>query len=218
MITVFKNKNDIPQDMEYVELNDIYFNQNTALKLDDRAEKIIETYDKNYWYTSSSTNRFYMLFQVKNQDGMLDYHKIVIFDNLMVSGDGKISYEKSDVTTSYDYATYLEREKHGTGFSSYKENVGNIPSEIEYLDVPVLDVNVNEEKMFPVLDTLASNCYRYEYAPNNVEYFWRVLYTLISNNPDLGEYDSAGYGIVVERSMLEMYASGLLNRLQSLLV
>lgn len=45
MITIFKNKNDIPQDMEYVELNDIFFNQNTALKLDEKAEKIIETID-----------------------------------------------------------------------------------------------------------------------------------------------------------------------------
>ncbi|MBE5926385.1 MAG: DUF4869 domain-containing protein [Lachnospiraceae bacterium] len=45
MITIFKNKKDIPHDMEYVELNDIYFNQNTALKLDEMAEKIIETID-----------------------------------------------------------------------------------------------------------------------------------------------------------------------------
>ena len=45
MITIFKNKKDIPQDMEYVELNDIYFNQNTAGKLDDKAEKIIEIID-----------------------------------------------------------------------------------------------------------------------------------------------------------------------------
>lgn len=46
MITIFKNKNDIPQDMEYVELNDIYFNQNTARKLDDRAQKIIGLIDE----------------------------------------------------------------------------------------------------------------------------------------------------------------------------
>ena len=39
MITIFKNKNDIPMDMEYVELNDIYFNQNTALMLDEEAKK-----------------------------------------------------------------------------------------------------------------------------------------------------------------------------------
>lgn len=45
MITIFKNKKDIPQDMEYVELNDIYFNQNTSLKLDEMAEKVIETID-----------------------------------------------------------------------------------------------------------------------------------------------------------------------------
>lgn len=45
MITIFKNKKDIPQDMEYVELNDIYFNQNTACKLDDRAEKVVEIID-----------------------------------------------------------------------------------------------------------------------------------------------------------------------------
>lgn len=45
MITIFKNKRDIPQNMEYVELNDIYFNQNTALKLDEKAEQIIEKID-----------------------------------------------------------------------------------------------------------------------------------------------------------------------------
>ena len=46
MITIFKNRKDIPQDMEYVELNDIYFNQNTAAKIDDRAKYIIETIEK----------------------------------------------------------------------------------------------------------------------------------------------------------------------------
>lgn len=46
MITIFKNKKDIPRDMKYVELNDIYFNQNTAARLDDRAEKIIEIIDE----------------------------------------------------------------------------------------------------------------------------------------------------------------------------
>ena len=40
------NENDIPQDVEYVELNDIYFNQNTARKLDDRAQKVIEIIDE----------------------------------------------------------------------------------------------------------------------------------------------------------------------------
>ncbi len=47
VITIFKNKNDIPQDMEYVELNDIYFNQNTASMLNDKAEKIIEIIDES---------------------------------------------------------------------------------------------------------------------------------------------------------------------------
>lgn len=46
MITIFKKKSDIPQDMEYVELNDIYFNQNTAHKLDDRAQKVIGIIDQ----------------------------------------------------------------------------------------------------------------------------------------------------------------------------
>ena len=46
MLTIFKNKNDIPQDVEYVELNDIYFNQNTARKLDDSAAKVIGIIDE----------------------------------------------------------------------------------------------------------------------------------------------------------------------------
>lgn len=46
MITIFKNKSDIPHDMEYVEWNDIYFNQNTARQLDDRAQKVIGIIDQ----------------------------------------------------------------------------------------------------------------------------------------------------------------------------
>lgn len=45
MITIFKNKKDIPHTMEYVELNDIFFNKQTVLKLDGQAEKIIEQID-----------------------------------------------------------------------------------------------------------------------------------------------------------------------------
>ena len=45
VITIFKNKNDIPQSLEYVELNDIYFNQSTASLLDEKASKIIEIID-----------------------------------------------------------------------------------------------------------------------------------------------------------------------------
>ena len=45
MITIFKNKKDIPQSMEYVELNDLFFNQNTASCMDERAEPIIEKID-----------------------------------------------------------------------------------------------------------------------------------------------------------------------------
>ena len=45
MITIFKNKDDIPAEMEYIELNDVYFNQNTASMIDSRAEKFIESID-----------------------------------------------------------------------------------------------------------------------------------------------------------------------------
>lgn len=47
MITVFKNKSDIPRKMQYIELNDVYFNQKTASMIDENAEKIIETIDKS---------------------------------------------------------------------------------------------------------------------------------------------------------------------------
>lgn len=45
MITIFKNKQDIPSQMEYIELNDVFFNQNTVTLIDERAEKIIEKID-----------------------------------------------------------------------------------------------------------------------------------------------------------------------------
>ena len=45
MITIYKDKNDISDDMEYVELNDIFFNQKTILKLDNYAKEIIKKVD-----------------------------------------------------------------------------------------------------------------------------------------------------------------------------
>jgi len=45
MITIFKHRKDIPNTMEYVELNDVFFNQNTASRLDERAADIIQEID-----------------------------------------------------------------------------------------------------------------------------------------------------------------------------
>ena len=45
MITIFKDKNDIPSDKEYVELNDVFFNQKTVSRIDDKASAIIEKID-----------------------------------------------------------------------------------------------------------------------------------------------------------------------------
>lgn len=45
MITIFKDKKDIPNDREYVELNDVFFNQNTVLRIDDKAGRIVEKID-----------------------------------------------------------------------------------------------------------------------------------------------------------------------------
>ena len=47
MLTIYKNKKDIPSDKEYVELNDLYFNMNTSSLLDDRAKSIIEAIDSS---------------------------------------------------------------------------------------------------------------------------------------------------------------------------
>lgn len=45
MITIFKNKKDIPLDKDYIELNDVFFNQNTVMMLDERANQFIEKID-----------------------------------------------------------------------------------------------------------------------------------------------------------------------------
>jgi hypothetical protein len=43
MITIFKNKNDIPKNTEYVESNDVYFNKYTASDMDlEQATSIIK--------------------------------------------------------------------------------------------------------------------------------------------------------------------------------
>ena len=45
MITIFKSKKDIPDEMEYVELNELYFVQNTVSLIDERAKEFIEKID-----------------------------------------------------------------------------------------------------------------------------------------------------------------------------
>lgn len=45
MITIYKNKSDIPKDTELIELNDIFFNQNIIEKLDMTAQDIIGKID-----------------------------------------------------------------------------------------------------------------------------------------------------------------------------
>ena len=45
MITIYKDRKDMPETMEYVELNDIFFNTNTVLKIDERAKNVVEQID-----------------------------------------------------------------------------------------------------------------------------------------------------------------------------
>lgn len=45
VITIFKRKQDIPNTMEYIELNELYFVQNTVALIDERAREIIEKID-----------------------------------------------------------------------------------------------------------------------------------------------------------------------------
>lgn len=45
MITIYKNKAYIPKDVELVEWNDLFFNQNIIERLDMRAEDIISKID-----------------------------------------------------------------------------------------------------------------------------------------------------------------------------
>lgn len=45
MITIFKDKKDIPSNMDYVELNDVFFNQTTVSRLDNQAEDIVQKID-----------------------------------------------------------------------------------------------------------------------------------------------------------------------------
>lgn len=47
MIKIYKEKKQIPSTIEYIELNDVFFNQNTASKIDNNAKKIIEYIDNS---------------------------------------------------------------------------------------------------------------------------------------------------------------------------
>lgn len=46
MISIYRNKKDFPENFEYVQLNDVYFNEVTFDLLDERAKKIVEEIDE----------------------------------------------------------------------------------------------------------------------------------------------------------------------------
>ena len=47
MIRIYRERKDIPSNMEYVQLNDIYFNEITCDLLDERAAEIIRKIDSS---------------------------------------------------------------------------------------------------------------------------------------------------------------------------
>lgn len=46
MLNIYKNKRDIPQSIELVEINDYFFNKITSGLIDERAEKVIHQIDQ----------------------------------------------------------------------------------------------------------------------------------------------------------------------------
>ena len=47
MIRIYRDKKDIPETMEYIQLNDIYFNEVTCDLTDERAHEIIKKIDSS---------------------------------------------------------------------------------------------------------------------------------------------------------------------------
>ena len=45
MINIYRNQKDFPENLEYVQLNDVYFNEVTFDLLDERAKEIVEKID-----------------------------------------------------------------------------------------------------------------------------------------------------------------------------
>lgn len=54
MITIFKNKRDIPGDMDYVELNDLFFNQNKPIVM-DHFSTVHTSYIVDFDFTNNIT-------------------------------------------------------------------------------------------------------------------------------------------------------------------
>jgi hypothetical protein len=79
VITIFRDRKDIPRDKEYVELNDVFFNQNTAAKLDGRADRIIEEIDGDSGTGKTASFSFIRECAALNPDilclNYLDYQK-----------------------------------------------------------------------------------------------------------------------------------------------
>lgn len=46
MINIYRSQKDFPENLEYVQLNDVYFNEVTFDLLDERAKEIVEKIDE----------------------------------------------------------------------------------------------------------------------------------------------------------------------------
>ncbi|MBQ9991774.1 MAG: DUF4869 domain-containing protein [Lachnospiraceae bacterium] len=124
MITIFKNKNDIPQDMEYVELNDIYFNQNTAAMLDDKAVKIIEIIDGVKLISKYKI-------QSKFNDSVLDVDKLSTGCKTVLN----VAYNPDKVFCLKECGSNALEVLYGLGLGNVYSDYALIPFELDAVNV-----------------------------------------------------------------------------------
>ncbi len=94
----------------------------------------------------------------------------------------------------------------------HKEN-GKIVEACTYGETIYLDIqNLSQARkdMYRVMDSLTISCYAEEYQPAYPNFFWNALYDFVTCNQDICADGMGDCGeILVEKTKLEKYASGL---------
>ena len=94
MLTIYKNKKDIPSDKEYVELNDLYFNMNTIDKLSSGCKTVLNVLynpEKVFCLKECGENALDVLFGFEKGAVYSDYPIIPFdFEKVAVFSDGEI--------------------------------------------------------------------------------------------------------------------------------
>lgn len=180
-------------------------------------------YIGNYWLSLTDDCLGYdrnFLLLIYRENGQGDYY-IVSIKNI-AKEDAKVVWENVTIDSTDDAQEYADILQLSKGLDIYETNICN-NSGLFFEEAVETPANIelgqlteSQQNMYYVMDALAETCYYQTYDPNDADFFWSALDSLICCNPERWAEEDSYMGWRVEKSKLEQYAAGLFEEYHGL--